>query len=232
MSNNDRLTYLGILSAPTDQGPRAVAVALSGAVDLHHFVDAGLDTQTEVVRDWLWSVGINPDNAATAMPADALIRDVLLPAIGGRVLVIHHADAETPFVDALLREIRTHNGFASISGIDLLGPIESDANEEARRRSDALRARYEVALELAATDPLIHTISGEIGADGALKAISISGAFSKQNWTLETEDDALFVLSEISHMGPLAAFVIEPGPAQSRLKKLANEQGLNEKLAA
>src|SRR3546814_5246982 len=84
MSNNDRLTYLGILSAPTDQGPRAIAVALSGAVSLHHFVDAGLDTDAEVVRDWLWSMGINPDNVATAMPADVLIRDILIPSIGNR----------------------------------------------------------------------------------------------------------------------------------------------------
>src|SRR3546814_11025063 len=95
MSNNDRLTYLGILSAPTDQGPRAIAVALSGAVSLHHFVDAGLDTDAEVVRDWLWSMGINPDNVATAMPADVLIRDILIPSIGNRVLVVHHADSET-----------------------------------------------------------------------------------------------------------------------------------------
>src|SRR3546814_2778357 len=76
-------------------------------------------------------------------------------------------------------------------------------------RSDALRERYEAALELAAKEPLIHTISGEIDANGALKSISISGAFSKQKWTLETDDDALFVLSEISHMGPLATFIID-----------------------
>src|SRR3546814_7636325 len=82
---------------------------------------------------------------------------------------------------------------------------------------------YEAALELAAKEPLIHTISGEIDANGALKSISISGAFSKQKWTLETDDDALFVLSEISHMGPLATFIIDAGPAQSQLKKRSEE---------
>src|SRR3546814_20880592 len=83
---------------------------------------------------------------------------------------------------------------------------------------------YEAALELAAKEPLIHTISGEIDANGALKYISISGAFSKQKWTLETDEDALFVLAEISHMGPLSTFIIDSGPAQSQLKKLANGQ--------
>src|SRR3546814_13518549 len=77
---------------------------------LHHFVDAGLDTDAEVVRDWLWSMGINPDNVATAMPADVLIRDILIPSIGNRVLVVHHADSETPFVDALVTHLRVSGG--------------------------------------------------------------------------------------------------------------------------
>src|SRR3546814_20359771 len=98
--------------------------------------------------------------------------------------------------------------------MELVGPIDSYANEEARRRSDALRERYEAALELAAKEPLIHTISGEIDANGALKSISISGAFSKQKWTLETDADALFVLSALAQMGPLATFIIEAGPPQ------------------
>src|SRR3546814_3752571 len=93
-----------------------LAVALSGAVSLHHFVDAGLDTDAEVVRDWLWSMGINPDNVATAMPADVLIRDILIPSIGNRVLVVHHADSETPFVDALVTHLRVSGGFIGISG--------------------------------------------------------------------------------------------------------------------
>src|SRR3546814_9504846 len=74
------------------------------------------------------------------------------------VLVVHHADSETPFVDALVTHLRVSGGFIGISGIELVGPIDSDANEEARRRSDALRERYEAALELAAKEPLIHTI--------------------------------------------------------------------------
>src|SRR3546814_18826909 len=107
MSNNDRLTDLGILSAPTDQGPRAIAVALSGAVSLHHFVDAGLDTDAEVVRDWLWSMGINPDNVAPAMPEDVLIRAVIIPSIGKSVLVVPHPDSANTFVDALVNGLGT-----------------------------------------------------------------------------------------------------------------------------
>src|SRR3546814_10277627 len=76
------------------------------------------------------------------MPADVLIRDILIPSIGNRVLVVHHADSETPFVDALVTHLRVSGGFIGISGIELVGPIDSDANEEARRRSDALRERY------------------------------------------------------------------------------------------
>src|SRR3546814_8004777 len=143
------------------------------------------------------------------MPADVLIRDILLPSIGNRVLVVHHADSETPFVDALVTHLRVSGGFIGISGIELVGPIDSDANEEARRRSDALRERYEAALVLAAKERMIHTISGEIEANGALKSISISGAFSKQKWSFDTDDDALFVVSEISHMGPLPNLITE-----------------------
>src|SRR3546814_11876403 len=133
------------------------------------------------------------------MPADVLIRDILLPSIGNRVLVVHHADSETPFVDALVTHLRVSGGFIGISGIELVGPIDSDANEEARRRSDALRERYEAALELAAKEPLIHTISGEIDANGALKSISISGAFSKQKWRSEERGVGKECVSKCRH---------------------------------
>lgn len=232
MPTNDRLMYLGILAAPTEQGSRAVAVALAGAVELHHLVDAGLDLNVEAVRDWLWAAGVNPDNAAIAMPADAVIRDILLPAIGGRMLVIHHGDAEVPFVDELIKALRQNGAFPTISGIDLLGPIDSDVEGDAPRRAAALQERYQAAIEIASKEPLIHKISGEVSSTGDLKSIAISGVFSKQKWTLESEDDALFILSDISHMGPLAAFAIEPGPAQTRLKQLVAENGLSEKIAA
>lgn len=232
MASNNLLSYLGVLSAPTEQGPRAVAVALTGAVELYHFLDAGLDTSSEAVRDWYWASGINPDNAAMAMPADVLIRDILLPAIGSRMVVIHHGDTNIPFVDELIQALKTNGAFVTISGIDLVGPINSSLQAEAARRAFALQARYEAAIEIASKEPLIHKLSGEIGPNGLLSSIAISGVFSKQKWTLENEDDQLFVLSDISHMGPLAAFTIEPGPAQNILKKLANEYGLNEKLAA
>lgn len=231
MSRNNQLTYLGVLAAPTREGKRVVAVALSGAVDLHHFVDAGLDCASEAVQDWLWAAGINPDLAAIALPPEILIKDVIIPAIGQRSLVVHHGDRDIAFVDQLIRALADAGNATITAGIELIAPIEDAPNGAANRRALALQTRYEAAIQDAKNSPLIHMIGGEL-SDGKLTRISIDGPFSKQSWTLENEEDAFFVMASITHMGPLAAYVIENGPAHMQIKRLANEVGLSEKLAA
>jgi hypothetical protein len=228
MSNSGLLTFLGVLTVSTQDGRRPVAVALSGASELHHLVDAELDLTADSVRDWLWSAGINPDNAANALPANALIHDILAPAVGTRTLVLHHRDTDLDFVSELAVAVRENGGYTTISGIELIGEMESDQNAEAARRADALRSRYEAAIAIAEKEPLIHKISGSVDAEGALTSITISGVFANQKWDVKDENEALFVLANVSHMGPLAAFAFEPGPAQRALKKLADESGLLE----
>jgi hypothetical protein len=232
MPGNDNLTYLGVLAAPTSQGARAVAVALTGGVELYHFVDAGLDTGAEAVREWLWNAGINPDEAAIALPNDILIRDILVPAIGNKALVVHHGDVDIPLVDELLSALAESGNAVIVSGVELVGPIAASLHGAAPRRAFALQARYEAALDAARKSPPVHMISGKVDVSGMLTEIAVDGPFLKRTWTLETQDDAFFVLTHVSHVGSLAAFVIEGGPAQAELKRLANEFGLNEKLAA
>lgn len=232
MPGTEQLTYLGLLAAPTSQGPRAVAIALAGGEELHHIVDAGLDTSAEPVRDWLWNAGINPDEASAGLPADFLIRELLIPVLADKTLVVHHADLEVSLVDQLVSEMADAGLSVIISGVDLAGPIASVMNGAAPRRAIALQARYEAALATAAITPINHKVRGKVDQTGALTEISVDGPFLKRNWTLEDADDAFFVMTQISHVGPLAAFLIEGGPAQQQLKLLANELGINEKLAA
>ena len=230
MPRND-LTYLGILAAPTREGKRVVAVALSGGAELCHFADAGLDCSSEAVQDWLWAAGINPDEAATALPPEILIKEVLVPAIGSRALVVHHGDREIAFVDQLITALADAGNVVITSGLELIAPIEEAPNGAAGRRAFALQTRYEAALADARKSPLIHLIGGSV-ENGRLVAITVDGPFAKQSWTLENDEDAFFVMTHLSHLGPLTAFVIEKGPGKTELKRLANELGLGEKLAA
>lgn len=229
---NNKLTYLGVLTAPTAAGPRAVAIALTGAVELYHLVDGDLDTNVDAVRSWFWEAGINPDDAACAVPSQAMIRDILLPAITGHALVVHHSDLDLSFVDELLTAIAGRGDVAIVSGVELAGPIATMLDHAASRRAFALQARYEAALDAARSSPAVHAINGVLDAHGDLIELSIDGPFMKRRWHIDNADDAFFVLAQVGHLGPLAAFRIEAGPAQAQIKKLANEFDLNEKIAA
>lgn len=230
--SSDNLVYLGILPAPVADGRKAVAVALTGAVELYHFVDAGLDIKHPLVDDWLWLAGINSREIASALPPAALIKNVILPAIGNKTLVVAHEDVSLSFVDELIYAIRTAGGYATISSIELKGPIAMCENGAAGRRAFALQARYEAALDTARKVPAIHRISGQLGDDGQLTLISIDGLFSKRSWTIESEADAIVSLIAIAQIGEYACFVIDDGPAQNALKALASEFGIEEKQAA
>lgn len=232
MGNHSQIAYLGILSAPTQEGRHAVAVALSGAAELYHLVDAGIDTSSDVVRDWLWAAGINPEEAATALPGDVLIREILVPSIGSKPLVIHHGDMDIPFVDSLHRAISRTNSPPIVSGLDLTGPIAQAGNGAAGRRAFALQARYEAAIDEARKCPAVHRISGALNEEGQIAHLSISGPFAQRSWTLERDDDAFLLMINIMHIGSLATFVIDPGPAQEKLRLLAAQVGLDERLAA
>ncbi len=226
------LSYLGILAAHTSAGKQAVGVAIAGAVELYHLVDADLDYSSQLVHDWLWTAGINPDEAAVALPPTVLIRDIIAAEIVRQPLVVHHADLEIPFVDQLVSELTAAGNQPIISGVDINGPIAQAVNGAAGRRAFALQARYEAALDEAANSPAIHHIKGQLTADGEVSHISITGPFAQRNWTLSEPTDAMLVMATILHIGDLANFVIDQGPAQSKLKLIANQIGLNDKLAA
>lgn len=232
MPATEQLTYLGLLAAPTTKGSRAVAIAFTGAVEMYYVIDAGLDTSSEAVRDWLWNAGINPDEAAQALPSDFFIKEIAVPALDGRPVVIHHSDLEVSLVDSLVNALIEAGNTPMVVGLDLNGPIAAMVNGAAPRRAIALQARYEAALAIAEKSPLLHTINGKVDPLGHLTEISVSGPFIQRNWVLEDQEDAFFVLTQISHVGPSAAFIIEGGPAQIALKRLANDFGLAEKLAA
>lgn len=230
--NNEYLTYLGVLSAPTKTGRRAVSAAITGGAEIYHLVDAGLDTSSSAVQDWLWTAGINPDEAKSALPSDILIRDILLPAIGRKALVVHHGDTDIPFVDELIRHLPNNGSSAIISGLDLNGPIAQAGNGAAGRRAFALQMRYEAALADAEQTPARHEISGRLGNDGSLTHLAVDGPFAKQSWTLDEEGDAFPALVSIMHLGTLAAFIIGDGPAKDKIKLLVNQFGFDERLAA
>ena len=230
--NDDYLTYLGVLSAPTKTGRRAVAVAITGGAEIYHLVDAGLDTSSSAVQDWLWTAGINPDEARSTLPSNILIRDILLPAIGRKALVVHHGDMDVPFVDELVRRLPDNGSSAIVSGLDLSGPIAQAGNGAAGRRAFALQVRYEAALADAEQTPARHAIGGQLNSDGFLTHLTIDGPFAKQSWTLDQENDAFPALVSIMHLGTLAAFIIEEGPAKNKIKHLVNQFGFDERLAA
>lgn len=226
------LTYLGVLAAPTAQGRRAVAIALSGAVDLYQLVDAGFVKGAKAVEDWLWTAGINPDESYSALPSDILLTSVLLPEIGRKTLVVSHGDMDIPLVDELVTELGRQANPAIVSGIELTGPFIEAINGAAGRRAIALQARYEAAIEKADVTPLVHKITGKVDVKGALQSISIAGDFAKGNWTLEAEDDALFLLMSWAGMSQNASFEVEDGPAAGALARLGREIGLFRKMAA
>lgn len=229
---NSNLTYLGILAAPTKAGKQAVGVAITGAVDLYHLVRGDLDYSSEIVRDWLWTANVNPDEARASLPAAALIRDIVIPALAGRTLVVHHADLETPFVKELVSALREVGNDPIISGVDISGPLPQGVNGAAGRRAAALQQQYEAALEEAQNAPAIHRIAGSLNDAGDLTQISIAGPFAQRSWTVAAENEALFVMATILHIGDLAAFEIEPGPSEAQIKALADQVGLTTKLAA
>lgn len=230
MSRN--IAYLGVLAAPTTQGKRAVAVSLCGAVELHHLVYAGFSVTSRAVEDWLWSAGINPEDAAIALPPEIVISDIIVPELGRTTLVVSHDDLDVPFVDALVRTLGRQGSPAIVSGISLSGPIAAAVNGAAGRRAYALQAAYEAALEQAATEPAEHRLSGQVDRDGRLTAMAVDGPFAKGSWTIAEEDDALFVAMSLAPLAGFATLVVEEGPAAAALSRLAAQVGLEQKLAA
>lgn len=225
------LAYLGILAAPTLKGRRAVAVALSGAVELYHLVDAGLVSDSKAVADWLWTAGINPDEAASALPPEILLSDVLLPELGRSALVVCHSDMDVELVDTLVTTLGRQGNPAIISGIDLTGPIQEATNGAAGRRAFALQARYEAMLEQAAKAPIEHVLDGSLSG-GKLVGISVDGPFAKQAWTLDEEADGMFVMMSLAGLSDHAAFIVKDGPAAAAISRLASQVGIERRLAA
>lgn len=227
-----QLAYLGILAAKTSRGRRAVAVALSGSVELYHIVYAGFMSDSQTVNDWLWTAGINPEEAANALPPEIMVRDILLPAIGSRPLVVCHSDMDVPLVDMLCTQLGRAGNPPIVSGIDLTGPIQEVTNGAAGRRAFALQARYEAELEEARRNPAVHVLDGTVDDAGILTGISVSGPFSKQAWTLESPDDAIFVMAGLAGMGDMVQFAVKEGPAAGALARVAEEVGIERRKAA
>lgn len=229
---SEHLTFLGILSAPTQDGKRAVAIALAGAVELYHFVDAGLDTSSDLVCDWLWAASINPDEAAVALPPHILINDIILPALTGKTLVVCHSDANLEFVDLLVNELQSKGSMVITSGINLTGPIARLSSGAAGRRAFALQANYEAALDDALGTPAPHIISGECDDDGDLSVISVAGVFLQQSWAIIDELDVFSVLTCIMQIGPRADIQIETNQAGLKIRALAAQFGISIQHAA
>jgi len=229
---SDQLAYLGVLAAPTTQGKRAVAISIVGAVELHHLVYAGFDGGSQVVEDWLWSAGINPEEASQALPPEIVISDILLPELSSKTLIVTHQDMDIPLVDALVRTLGRQGRPVIISGISLDGPIAASVNGAAGRRAFALLAAYEASLEAAAKDPIPHRLSGEVDRDGRLSSIAVDGPFSKGAWKIVEDEDALFIAMSLAPLAGFAEIVIDEGPAAAALSRLVAQVGLGQRLAA
>jgi len=226
------LIHLGILAAPTGQGRRAVAVALVGAVEAYHLVDAGFLAGSERVDAWLWSVGINPQELATSLQADALVHGVLVPAIGTKTLVVTHVDMDVPLVDMLVSELGRIGNPAIVSGIAPTGPLAEAVNGAAGRRAMSLQASYEAALEQARRAPIEHVLDGAVAGDGTLARMSVAGPFAHSSWTLSDPEDALYVMLSLAGMAGMARFVVKDGPGAAALSEVAAEVGLTPRMAA
>jgi hypothetical protein len=228
---NDRLVHLGVLAARTAQGRRAVAVSLSGGVEMHHLVDAGFVSGSKMVEDWLLGAGINPEEAFGALPVEYVVESLILPALEGRTLVVPHCDLDVNVVDMLVSECGRVGTPAIVSGIDISGPLDGVVNGIAGRRADALRDRYEQALVRAATVPQTHVFDGMVEGS-RLSRIEIDGPFAKGAWTLDGDDDALFVMLSLTGIAGMARFEVKDGPAAAALARLAREVGLESRPAA
>lgn len=226
------LTHLGILAAPTAQGRRAVAVALVGAVEEHHLVDAGFLAGSERVDAWLWSVGINPQELSSSLPADAVVHGILIPAIGSKTLVVTHEDMDAPLVDMLVSELGRIGNPAIVSGLAPTGPLAQAVNGAAGRRAMALQAAYEAALEQARRVPIEHVLDGAVSSDGNLARVSVKGPFAHSTWSLSDPEDALFVMLSLAGLSSMARFVVKDGPGAAALSEVAAEVGLMPRLAA
>lgn len=225
------LVYLGVLAAPTGQGRRAVAVALTGAVELYHLVDAGFSEGSASVENWLWSAGINPEESYAALPVDMMISEILLPEIGRRTLVVPHSDMDVSLVDSLVSAMGRQGNPAIVSGIELTGPLALVCNGTAGRRAFALQARYESALEEARSVPAVHVVDGTL-VDGRIASMSVSGPFAKGSWTLDEDDDAMFLMMWLVGISGFATFEVKDGPAAAALRRLAEEVGMEWRIAA
>lgn len=231
MSGN--LAYLGVLSAPTTHGKRAVAVSLTGSVDMHHFVYAGLPKGNQAVEDWLWAAGINPAEAALALPPEYLISDVILPELADCTLVVSHQDMDTPLVEALVRTLGRQGAPAIVSGIVVSEPVTKYlVNGAAGSRARALQTAYEAALEQAKSVPAPHRLAGAVDRDGQLLSISVDGPFYKGSWTITEPDDALFIAMSLAPLAMSSEIVVDKGPAAAALSSLAAQVGLGQRLAA
>ncbi len=229
---NTDLIHLGILAANTAHGRRAVAVALTGAVDAHHIVDAGFLPGSQRVDAWLSSVGINPQEAYSSLKTEPMVYGVLVPAIGSRTLVVSHVDTDVSLVDMLTRELGRLGNPAIVSGLAPSGPLAQSVNGAAGRRAIALQAAYEAELDKAARTPAEHVLDGAVDDKGELVRISVSGPFAQSSWSLDDPEDALFVMLSMTGMTGLAKFVVKKGPGASALSRLAAEVGLTSRLAA
>lgn len=226
------LAYLGTLAAVTTRGRRAVAASLTGAVEMHHIVHSGLDVSIQAVSDWLWSVGVNPDEAVNSLPPEILIEEVFLPALTDAKLVVTHDDLDIPFVDALVRALGRRGNPPIVSGLAPTGPLADYVNGASGRRAAALQAAYEAALEGAAQNPLVHYLSGTTDGEGKISSISIDGPFAKNSWTVSEEDDALFVAMALAPLNGFAKLKVQEGPAAASLSRLAVQVGLEQSIAA
>lgn len=222
---NNRLVHLGVLAARTAQGRRAVAISLSGGVEMHHVVDAGFIAGSSAVEDWLLGAGITPDQAYGALPMEYVAGSIVLPALEDRTLVVAHSDLDINIVDLLVSECARIGSPAIVSGIDLSGPLPGLVNGIAGRRAEALRDRYEAALDRARTSPQTHHLSGSMEGD-RLTRIEVDGPFAKGEWILDDEDDALFVMLSLAGLAGMARFEVENGPAVRVLSHLADEAGV------
>jgi hypothetical protein len=226
------LAYLGVLAAQTAQGRRAVAVSLTGAIEAHHVVDAGFLSGSEQVKKWLWSVGINPAEAASSLDAESLVHGVIVPTLGRTPLVVSHADMDVPLVAMLVHRLGRMGSPAIVSGLAPSGPLAEAVNGAAGRRAFALQAAYEAALEQSRSKPAAHVLDGKISEDGSLAGISVEGPFAHASWTLAEADDATFVMLSLAGLAANARFVVKEGPAASALRREAAEAGLLPKMAA
>lgn len=226
------LTYLGVLAARTEQGRKAVAVCLTGAVELYHIIDAGFASGSEIVRDWLWTAGINPEEAACSFTYDMVISEVLLPEIGSHSLVIAHEDMDIDLVAALTSSLGRIGNPPIVTGIEILGPFNAVTNGAAGKRAFALQGHYEAALESSQKRPAAHLLSGKVAPNGKLQQISVAGPFAQHDWTLDDPEDALFVIMSLAGLLDRAVFNVAPGPAEKALRHLLKEVGLPQRLAA